>query len=127
MKKPNISPMIVVTLAFAVILAGIYGYRNYFAPEIRVEYPADNSVPVIQQPDSPARIDINTATVEEMSTLPGIGEKLAQRIAAYRLVHGSFTSLEELLNIEGIGSGKLKAILDYITIGGIQYHENSGR
>jgi len=51
-------------------------------------------------------------------TLPGIGETLAERIVVYRNTHGRFRSVEQLLNVEGIGTGKLEAILDYITTGG---------
>ena len=63
-------------------------------------------------------IDINTATVEELITLPGIGEVLARRIVAYREANGPFESVAQLCNVEGIADKKLENILDYITIGG---------
>lgn len=61
-------------------------------------------------------VDINAASVEELSQLPGIGETLAERIAAYRMEHGVFSSVEELLNVEGIGEGKLDAIRNEVYI-----------
>lgn len=70
-------------------------------------------------------IDINTATQEQLMTLPGIGEEYAQRIIRYRQEHGSFSAMEDLLNIPGIGQKRLDAISEYITIGGT--HENTGR
>lgn len=67
---------------------------------------------------SDGRININTASVEELITLPNIGQVLAQRIVDYRQAHGPFQSLGELTEVEGIGEKRLEAILEYITIGG---------
>lgn len=55
-------------------------------------------------------VNINTASVEKLSRLPGIGDMLAERIVAYRELHGPFDAIEQLLNVEGIGEGKLNAI-----------------
>lgn len=62
------------------------------------------------------RLDINRASVEELTTLPGIGPSLAQRIVDYREQNGSFSSVEELCNVNGIGEKRLNAILEYITV-----------
>lgn len=62
-------------------------------------------------------VDINTAGVEELATLPGIGEKLAERIVKYREDNGDFTSVDDLVNVSGIGEGKLEALRDYVSVG----------
>jgi competence protein ComEA len=61
-------------------------------------------------------IDINTATVEELDTLPGIGTVKAQSIITYRESHGNYSSLEQLLNVPGIGAALLEQIKPYLKI-----------
>lgn len=67
--------------------------------------------------DSPPRIDLNSAGVDELKTLPGIGEVLAQRIVAYRREHGPFKSLDELTNVSGIGKSVIEKISDLVELG----------
>lgn len=62
------------------------------------------------------QININTATKEELMLLDGIGEKMAERIIAYRTEYGLFTSLEQLKNVKGIGEKTYQDIVMYITI-----------
>lgn len=61
-------------------------------------------------------LDLNTASLEELCTLPGIGEARAGRIIAYREQTGGFRSVDELTQIEGIGQGLLDDIIDYVTV-----------
>lgn len=62
------------------------------------------------------RIDINTATKEELMTLSGIGESRAESILAYRQLHGAFQNIDELMNVEGIKEGIFQKIKDSITV-----------
>ena len=62
------------------------------------------------------QIDINTATAIEWTQLEGIGPSLAHRIVAYRKIHGSFQSIEELDRVEGIGPTTLDRIRPRLTI-----------
>jgi competence protein ComEA len=63
------------------------------------------------------KIDINTATIEELDTLPGIGPAYAQGIVEYREVNGPFSSIEEIILVSGIGNATFDKIRDRITVG----------
>ena len=68
--------------------------------------------------NSDYRININTAKTEDLTLLPGIGEELAKRIVEYRDKHGKYNSLEDLLNVKGVGYSTLNKICKMITVGG---------
>lgn len=61
-------------------------------------------------------VDINSADARLLSTLPGIGPKTAEKITAYRAANGPFNTVDDLLNISGIGSRKLEKIRSLVTI-----------
>lgn len=61
-------------------------------------------------------VNINTATLEELMTLSGIGESKAQAIISYREENGGFKAIDELKNVSGIGASTLEKIKDNITI-----------
>ena len=63
-------------------------------------------------------VDINTAGLEELMALPGIGETRAQAILDDREANGPFRYPEELVRVKGIGEGVLEGFLDQITTGG---------
>lgn len=62
-------------------------------------------------------VNINTATSEQLQTLPGIGEVLAQRIIAFREENGPFRLVQELTDVRGIGDSIYDGLKDYITVG----------
>jgi competence protein ComEA len=65
-------------------------------------------------------ININTASAEELDTLPGVGPTIAQKIIEYRELHGPFLSIEDITNVPGIGgvtSVTYERLKDLITVG----------
>lgn len=62
------------------------------------------------------KININTADAEELTALPGIGEKISERIVEYRTENGLFYSIEEIMEVSGIGEAKFEAIKDMICV-----------
>lgn len=64
-----------------------------------------------------AKVNINSATVAQLSELPGVGEKLAARIVEYRQKQGAFKSTQELMNVKGIGEKNLQKLQPHLSVG----------
>jgi competence protein ComEA len=97
------------------ILAILLGFAFASSPLV-VTLPA--ALP--QKTASPVRravIDINRASADDFTRLPGIGPKLAQQIVAYRTKQGPFHRVEDLMIIKGIGSKKWNALRPYVCVG----------
>ena len=124
MKNARISLLIVLTCVFAAFMLGLFAGRNFNKMPVTVRsLPAVTEAPAEIQPENtaptePKIIDLNTATSEQLQTLPGIGPVLAERIVAYRQENGTFTSVGQLMNVSGIGDKKLEELWDYVTVGG---------
>ena len=61
-------------------------------------------------------IDLNTATKNDLMTLPRIGEKTAQKILDYRAKYGKFSAIEQLMDVEGIGEATFEGLKDMVTV-----------
>lgn len=66
---------------------------------------------------SAKKIDINSASMKELQTLPQIGAAVAQRIVDYREKHGKFSKIEEIMKVKGIGEKTFLKIKPLITVG----------
>jgi competence protein ComEA len=66
---------------------------------------------------APAAVNLNTATLEELTALPGIGEKRAQAILEMRKQKGGFKSIDELAEVKGIGPANLEKLRPYLRAG----------
>jgi competence protein ComEA len=77
------------------------------------------NIPGIVEPNhiTVGRVNINTAAVEDLDTLPGIGPTTAQAIVDYRLKNGLFQVIQDIQKVPGIGSATYALIQDYITVG----------
>ena len=97
---------------FLCVLLGMFAHdrRAVLPVETERQVPQEEILPDI----SP--LDLNTATEEELAELPGIGAELAKRIAAYREEHGGFSSVEEIMEVSGIGEGKFAALEGRIAV-----------
>lgn len=62
------------------------------------------------------KMDINTASIETLEALSGIGPSLAKEIVKYREAHGRFKNIAELTNVKGIGPKKLERIKSYVKV-----------
>lgn len=137
MKKAHLWILVAVTFVFTVFTAGFFLGRNQRKDAIVVSVPAEMQTAPgeTKTPDAattealppavaavmrntPAVVNINTATKDELTTLPGIGDVLAQRIISYRTRNGGFLSIEELMNVDGIGEKRFEDLKDMITTGG---------
>ena len=112
---------------FLVILilvgSGFWGVRR-FAPAVFLGKPDLIAVPNEEHsqsqttetlaPSTPELLNINTASAEELQTLPNIGAQMAQRIVDYREQHGKFASMEALQNVKGIGAKALEKLRPFV-------------
>lgn len=71
---------------------------------------------VVQDDKKSIKVNINTANLDKLQTLPGIGEAMAKRIIEYREENGKFQSIEDIKNVSGIGDSKFEKIKEYIVI-----------
>lgn len=119
MKKPFLRILIPIACLLAGIALGFFVGRNMSRTPVQIHtLPAASQATQPTQPPASGSVNINTADVAELQTLPGIGPVLAQRIVDYRQSRGGFETVGELANVSGIGTGKLEEIWDYVTTGG---------
>ena len=84
-------------------------------PAAAEEAPAP--APITDAPEENVPVNINTATKEELMTLPGVGEVLAGRIIEYRQTYGRFAAAEQLMDVSGIGEQRYADLADLVTVG----------
>lgn len=138
MKQKRIEKIFLLTTAvFAALMIGFFAGRASVRPdaELRIytqqgtvqpsgEFPntepsGSSSKPPSTEPSSERTelVNLNTATLEELMTLPNIGQTRAQAILDYREEYGDFLTVEQITEVSGIGSGILESIQDYVTVG----------
>lgn len=64
-----------------------------------------------------AKVDVNTATAEELQAVKGIGPKKAEEIVKHRTANGPFKSVADLANVKGLGEASVEKIKDQLTVG----------
>ena len=121
MKNRGSILLLVLTVACLSFLVGIFLGRSYAGSPVNVSIAPTQTTAAttaVTEATAPTLVNINTAGVDALSQLPGIGEVIAQRIIDYREENGPFETVTELLNVEGIGETRLEEILSLITAGG---------
>lgn len=112
-------------LAAAIIIIGvIVGYNAFYIAEPSQEIIVYADTESYQQDESydatinntKTKVNINTATIEELETLDGIGPTTAQKIINYRENNGDFSSTEDIMQVSGIGEGTYSNIANDITV-----------
>lgn len=84
--------------------------RHWWLPETEI-------IGNLKPEDTKVKLDVNNAPWYELVLLPKLGEVKAKAIVAYREKHGNFKTLDELSNVNGIGTSIIEAIRDHIKIG----------
>lgn len=115
---------VIISLAAALLFSAAALVKNLIppqAPEIRAR--AVEVEEIMSGSESGTRklfpgetLNINTASADELMSLPGIGEVLAAAIVDYRQENGDFAAVEDIMKVKGIGEKRFEALRDYITI-----------
>jgi competence protein ComEA len=69
------------------------------------------------KPAPTSKVNLNTASIQQLTTLPGVGPKLAARIVEYRQKSGAFRSTQELINVQGVGEKNFAKIEPWLSVG----------
>ncbi len=130
MKNNPVSILACACLVLAAFLGGLYLGRNIAGEPIQTSVlsiqastvpsgSTGTSLPAATPAtQSDGKININTADLYTLMSLPGIGETYAQRIIDYRTANGPFEDIADIKNVEGIGEKRYESIKNLITTGG---------
>lgn len=123
MRKYKLAPLFIIglTIAFSAFVLGYYLGQNYRQDSFYVTLQKDPPPTEHFQTDdgsAPAaeKININTASLEELCRLKGIGPVIAERIIEYREANGVFKHAFEIMNVSGIGKAVYEDNKDIITV-----------
>lgn len=111
---------LIILLSVALLAGSLILYMRHARPlaDIKViSGQAEYEVPmkeVLRDIRERRRVNVNTASMEELTAVPGIGERTYVRISEYRAEHGDFETLDDLINIKGIGKKKLEKMRPYL-------------
>lgn len=101
------------------MVAGTERYENIHTSVMFFEYTVDKQrtdLGTVNRPDADGRIEINTASESLLEELPGIGAEKARRICEIRFAMNGFKSIEDLMNVDGIGEKTFEKIKDYVYV-----------
>jgi competence protein ComEA len=110
--------LICITGMFICVLIGVFIGRNfthnYIPVDNALQSPTQESTTSTQNNDG--KINLNTATEQQLMLLPGVGETTAKKIIEYRTENNGFTTVEDIMNVSGIGEKKFEQMKPYIKV-----------
>ena len=104
----------VIRMAFAMTLCLVLFCSSM--PALAQKADAAPAPAITSKTAAAAKINLNSATAEQLTSLPGIGAATAKLIIEHRTSAGKFNRVEELMNVKGIGEKKFEAIKDLLTL-----------
>lgn len=117
------SKQIRILIAAALFLAALLiGYNAFFIPDVSSSFvvtdqqDAVSSSTFSDKSSASGKLDLNTATQEDLDSLDGIGPVLASRIVAYRQENGPFRSVDDLKKVSGIGEKTLEKLKNFLIV-----------
>lgn len=111
--KYYFKPVLSLALSAAVAVLAVY-VLTY--DELTLREKAFEVYTELKKPSEPLIFDINSASERALQKVGGIGETTARAIVEYRSSHGKFSSVDELLNVRGIGQSTLERIRPFLTV-----------
>ena len=118
-EKRQTRVLIAIALVFCALLIG---YNAFYVPDaslesfVETDQLSGNGEYSMEAEESSEKIHLNTASLEDLDTLQGIGPALAQRIIDYREEYGGFSRVEDLKEVKGIGEVLFEQIRDSVTV-----------
>ena len=106
MKKNGFIIPVIAALLLGFLLGAFMG-RNYVKGDVLVMFEGSEEI---------GKINLNTATLDELKMIPGFGDTTVQRIIDYRIRKGHFRSVDDLMNISGITAEKLEQIRHMLVV-----------
>lgn len=102
-----------ILVAIVILMATVVGQTAVASPQAAKKTAAAPKA----KATAASPVNLNSASVAQLQTLPGIGASAAQRIVDYRQKNGSFKKIEELMNVKGIGEKSFLKLKPLITVG----------
>lgn len=119
--KNSLTLLLAVTLLFTGLIVGVFIGRNSVGTLISLNPFAGNSPASTNATEHSVelgKVNINTASINELTLLPGIGKTKAIEIIDFREKYGKFTRIEDLLYVDGFSYTSIEELRPYITVGG---------
>lgn len=107
----------IILTIYLVVCIALYAAKELGRQTVTVEASLLTSAQAVEVISDKILVNINTASLEELMTLDGIGEKTALKIIEYRENNNGFLNVDELIEVSGIGEAKLEKLRDSVTVG----------